>query len=130
MKITVMALLRRYSICLLLFKEIEKSLASTVFSLGRGPAPLLLYENLCFIQRAKIVGALIRHPNLDRFHALVARRGIKIQAIATGMQVRAALTAFFGDLDLILEVVDEAYEILRDQTRRERYRRAITAAPR
>ncbi|MFC1642542.1 DnaJ domain-containing protein, partial [Myxococcota bacterium] len=33
------------------------------------------------------------------------------------------------DLDLILEVVDEAYEILRDHTRRERYRRAITAAP-
>jgi hypothetical protein len=33
------------------------------------------------------------------------------------------------DLDLILEVLDEAYDILRDQTRRERYRRALEAGP-
>jgi hypothetical protein len=33
------------------------------------------------------------------------------------------------DLDTILEVLDEAYEILRDQQRRERYRRAIESTP-
>jgi DnaJ-like protein/uncharacterized protein DUF4388 len=33
------------------------------------------------------------------------------------------------DVDTILEVLDEAYEILRDQQRRERYRRAIESTP-
>lgn len=33
------------------------------------------------------------------------------------------------DVDTILEVLDEAYEILRDQQRRERYRRAIESSP-
>jgi hypothetical protein len=33
------------------------------------------------------------------------------------------------DLETILEVLDEAYEILRDQQRRERYRRAIESSP-
>jgi hypothetical protein len=33
------------------------------------------------------------------------------------------------DVDLVLEVLDEAYEILRDSARRERYRRALEAAP-
>lgn len=33
------------------------------------------------------------------------------------------------DVDTILEVLDEAYEILRDQQRRERYRRAIESMP-
>jgi hypothetical protein len=34
------------------------------------------------------------------------------------------------DVSTILEVLDEAYEILRDQQRRERYRRAIESTPR
>jgi hypothetical protein len=34
------------------------------------------------------------------------------------------------DVDTILEIVDEAYEILRDPLRRERYRRALDAEPR
>jgi hypothetical protein len=33
------------------------------------------------------------------------------------------------DIDTILEVLDEAYDILRDQQRRERYRRAIESIP-
>ncbi len=33
------------------------------------------------------------------------------------------------DVDTILEVLDEAYDILRDQQRRERYRRAIESVP-
>ncbi|MFZ5891709.1 MAG: hypothetical protein ACOY0T_11700 [Myxococcota bacterium] len=33
------------------------------------------------------------------------------------------------DLALILEILDEAYDILRDQTRRERYRRALEDSP-
>jgi hypothetical protein len=33
------------------------------------------------------------------------------------------------DVDLILELLDEAYEILKDQSRRDRYRRAIESTP-
>jgi hypothetical protein len=45
-------------------------------------------------------------------------------------RVLTARTADLGDdLDTILEVLEEAYEILRDDVRRERYRRAIDAAP-
>ena len=70
-----------------------------------------------------------------------------IQREATGYEVRHAyltlrrefdpaqlLTASTVDLredvDLIVEVLDEAYEILRDSARRERYRRALEASPR
>jgi hypothetical protein len=35
----------------------------------------------------------------------------------------------FSDVTLIVEVIDEAYDILRDTHRRERYRRAIEAGP-
>jgi hypothetical protein len=42
----------------------------------------------------------------------------------------AATIDLRDDLDTILEVLDEAYEILRDQLRRERYRRALETAPR
>lgn len=34
------------------------------------------------------------------------------------------------DVELIVEVLDEAYDVLRDSARRERYRRALEAAPR
>lgn len=34
-----------------------------------------------------------------------------------------------GDVEMIVEVLDEAYEILRDSVRRERYRRALEEAP-
>ncbi|MGC4067803.1 MAG: hypothetical protein QM784_24765 [Polyangiaceae bacterium] len=34
------------------------------------------------------------------------------------------------DVDLIVEVLDEAYDVLREPARRERYRRALDAAPR
>jgi hypothetical protein len=41
----------------------------------------------------------------------------------------AATADLAGDLALIREVLDEAYDILRDPTRRERYRRAIEGDP-
>ncbi|MFO0612954.1 MAG: hypothetical protein U0414_10220 [Polyangiaceae bacterium] len=41
----------------------------------------------------------------------------------------AATIDLLDDLKLILEVLDEAFEILRDTNRRERYRRAIEASP-
>ena len=41
----------------------------------------------------------------------------------------ASTATFREDVDLILEVLDEAYEILSDQLRRERYRRALEATP-
>lgn len=78
--------------------------------------------------------------NGDYFAVLGVARG------ATGYEIRRAyldlrreleptrvLTGQTADLkdtlDEILEVLDEAYEILRDQVRRDRYRRAIEATP-
>jgi hypothetical protein len=40
-----------------------------------------------------------------------------------------ALGDLADDLALVNEVVDEAYELLKDPTRRERYRRAISKEP-
>jgi hypothetical protein len=41
----------------------------------------------------------------------------------------AATADLADDIELIIEVLDEAHDILRDQTRRERYRRAIEDKP-
>jgi hypothetical protein len=46
-----------------------------------------------------------------------------------GQVLRQGTVDLQDDLDTILEVLDEAYEILRDQQRRERYRRAIESTP-
>lgn len=47
-----------------------------------------------------------------------------------GRVIIAATIDLRDDLETILEVLDEAYEILRDPLRRERYRRALETAPR
>ncbi len=87
---------------------------------------------------------------------IVARRGLVdegdyfallgVSRLATGYDVRRAylelrkqfdpnrpLTTqtvdLRADLELIVEVLDEAYEILKDDVRRERYRRALEAIP-
>jgi hypothetical protein len=44
--------------------------------------------------------------------------------------ITAATIDLREDVDSILEVLEEAYDILRDPVRRERYRRALDAAPR
>ncbi len=41
----------------------------------------------------------------------------------------ARLVDLGEDVNLIVEVLDEAYDVLRDDVRRERYRRALSAAP-
>ncbi len=46
-----------------------------------------------------------------------------------GQVLRQSTLDLADDVDTILEVLDEAYEILRDQQRRERYRRAIESMP-
>jgi hypothetical protein len=46
-----------------------------------------------------------------------------------GQVLRQNTLDLADDVDTILEVLDEAYEILRDQQRRERYRRAIESMP-
>jgi hypothetical protein len=47
-----------------------------------------------------------------------------------GAVLTAATVDLRSDVDSILEVLDEAYDVLRDPVRRERYRRALEAAPR
>ena len=43
--------------------------------------------------------------------------------------MRPSLVDLIDDLRLVLSVVDEAYDVLKDPTRRERYRRAISHEP-
>jgi hypothetical protein len=64
-------------------------------------------------------GYQIRHAYLD------LRREFDPKALLT-----AATTELRDDVDVILEVLDEAYEVLRDAARRERYRRALASDPR
>lgn len=64
-------------------------------------------------------GYQIRHAYLD------LRREFEPSRLLT-----AATADLRDDVDVILEVLDEAYEVLRDPTRRERYRRALAADPR
>ena len=55
---------------------------------------------------------------------LELRRGFEPSRILT-----PRLRELEGDVKKIVAVLDEAYEILRDPARRERYRRAIDARP-
>ena len=63
-------------------------------------------------------GYQIRHAYLD------LRREFEPSRLLT-----AATADMRSDVDIILEVLDEAYEVLREPTRRERYRRALAADP-
>ncbi len=63
-------------------------------------------------------GYEIRHAYVD------LRREFNPSTILT-----AATAELRDDVDVILEVLDEAYEVLRDSMRRERYRRALAAEP-
>ena len=70
-------------------------------------------------------------------------RGLGVPRVATGYEIRraylelrraldpsrvlrAGLVDLADDLTLILQVIEEAYDVLKDPTRRERYRRAIS----
>jgi hypothetical protein len=55
---------------------------------------------------------------------LELRRGLEPSRV-----LNAATADLADDLDLIIEVLDEAHDVLRDQSRRERYRRAIEDKP-
>jgi hypothetical protein len=55
---------------------------------------------------------------------LEARRAFEPSRLLTAQTIDLA-----EDAQLIVEVLDEAFELLRDEVRRERYRRAIEAVP-
>jgi hypothetical protein len=63
------------------------------------------------------------HYDLRRAYQAL-RRDLDPERVLT-----AATVDLRGDVDSILEVIDEAYDILRDPVRRERYRRALERAP-
>ena len=63
-------------------------------------------------------GYEIRHAYLD------LRREFDPSKLLT-----AATAELREDVEVILEVLDEAYEVLRDSARRDRYRRALAADP-
>jgi hypothetical protein len=64
--------------------------------------------------------------NYDLRRAYTALR----KAFDPGAVLTAATVDLKDDVDSILEVLDEAYDVLRDPVRRERYRRALETAPR
>lgn len=51
------------------------------------------------------------------------------RALDPARVMRPSLLDISDDLKLVLGVLDEAYDVLKDPTRRERYRRAISGAP-
>jgi hypothetical protein len=51
------------------------------------------------------------------------------RAFEPSQLLTASTVDLVGDVQTVLEVLDEAYDILRDPNRRERYRRAIEATP-
>jgi curved DNA-binding protein CbpA len=51
------------------------------------------------------------------------------RALDPSKVMRPSLLDVADDLKLVLGVLDEAYDVLKDATRRERYRRAITHEP-
>lgn len=60
----------------------------------------------------------------------IRRAYIELRRAFDPVRVLTASTAdLAGDVRLVIEVLDEAYEILREPHRRERYRRAIEAGP-
>jgi hypothetical protein len=64
--------------------------------------------------------------NYDLRRAYTALR----KSFDPGAVLSAATVDLKDDVDSILEVIEEAYDVLRDPVRRERYRRALEAAPR
>jgi DnaJ domain len=90
--------------------------------------------------RARIAARIALVENGDYFALLgVSRKATGYDIRRAYLELRRqfepsyALSAATADLrdqvDTIVEVLDEAYEILHDQRRRERYRRALEAAP-
>jgi hypothetical protein len=51
------------------------------------------------------------------------------RALDPSRVLRPSLADLVDDLELVLQVLDEAYDVLKDATRRERYRRAISHEP-
>jgi len=76
-----------------------------VFRSSRGgPTSLFFDQHLGFEEEAHIVGALVRHAHFNGLDALVACRRVEVKAVAAGMQIRATVPAFVGNLDLLLEL--------------------------
>src|SRR5438552_4171584 len=64
-------------------------------------ASLFLYQDLGLEKRAHVVHILIGNTHFDGFDAFIPCGGIEIHAVAAGVQVRSAVLAFIGDLNLI-----------------------------
>jgi hypothetical protein len=103
------------------------------------PAPRDAFDDAAIRTRIELRRALVDEGDYYAF--------LGIDREATGYQIRhayldlrrefeparlltAATANLRDDVDVIIEVLDEAYEVLRDPTRRERYRRALGADPR
>jgi hypothetical protein len=72
-----------------------------VFGLRLRAASLFLYKDLGLEKRAHVVHILVGNAHFDGFDAFIPRRGIEVHAVAAGMQVRSAVLARIGDLNLI-----------------------------
>ncbi len=72
-----------------------------VFGPRRRAASLFLYKDLGLEKRAHVVHILVGNAHFDGFDAFIPRRGIEVHAVAASVQVRSAVLALIGDLNLI-----------------------------
>ena len=72
-----------------------------VFRLWGSAASLLFNKDLGFKKSAEIVHTFIGYPHFNRPISLVARRRIKIDAIAAGVQISTAVVALFRNTDFL-----------------------------
>lgn len=87
---------------MLFLEKVQKSLAVAYLGARRGGAASpFLDQDFGLKQRAKIVGALVRNPDLDGPDAFVSCRRIEVQAIAAGMKIGSAVSAPVRNLNLV-----------------------------
>ena len=68
----------------LIFEEVVEGLTVAALFFGTSATALLLNEHFAFKIGTDVVGALVGHPDLDRLHTFVTRRGIEMKAIPAG----------------------------------------------
>ena len=86
----------------LLLEKIVEGLTMAVFNPGRGgTAPLLLDKYFRLKKGAQVVRALVGHTHLHLPAAFISGRRVEVQAVTACVEIRAAVPALVGNLNLI-----------------------------
>ena len=87
----------------LFLEEIQEGLTVAINNLGRGrgSTSLLFNKNFGLKKGTHIVRTFVGHAHFNRLDAFIPSRRVKINAVAARMQIRIAILAFVGNLNLI-----------------------------